>query len=142
CQRDLAIRCRERREVGVIGKDGGYATYLVCHSRYVHRVPENVTLAQAALVEPLAVVIKALRRLGASAVGEAKRCAVIGAGPIGRLAARVLSSRGHQVTVIDREIRRLESLDAAITTSTAMTGLDRFDWLVEATGDQAALAAL
>ena len=56
--------CRERREVGVIGQDGAYAAYLVTRARYVHRVPASVTLAQAALAEPLAVVIKGMRRLG------------------------------------------------------------------------------
>src|SRR6266852_737631 len=46
CQRDSAITCRERREVGVIGVDGGYASYLVTRARYAHKVPINVNLAQ------------------------------------------------------------------------------------------------
>jgi 2-desacetyl-2-hydroxyethyl bacteriochlorophyllide A dehydrogenase len=143
CQRDSAIRCRQRREVGVVGKDGGYATYLVTHSRYVHLVPDDVSLAQAALAEPLAVVMKALRRLGAVSSGATpRRCAVIGAGTIGHLTARVLALRGHDVTVIDREPGRLSVLNGGIRTSTAMADLDRFDWLVEATGDQAALRSL
>ncbi len=142
CQRDSAITCRERREVGVIGMDGGYATYLVTRARYAHKVPTDVTLAQAALAEPLAVVIKALRRLGAASPTLAtKRCAVIGAGTIGHLAARVLSLRGHDVTVFDREPARL-SLLTGIKTESSLTNLDKFDWLVEATGDQSALTAL
>ena len=39
CQRDSAITCRERREVGVMGVDGGYAEYLVTRARYAHKVP-------------------------------------------------------------------------------------------------------
>ena len=70
CDRDDAIQCRERREVGVMGHDGAYATYLITRARYVHRVPEPVTLAQAALTEPLAVVHKALRRLGSQPSGR------------------------------------------------------------------------
>jgi 2-desacetyl-2-hydroxyethyl bacteriochlorophyllide A dehydrogenase len=142
CQRDSAITCRERREVGVIGLDGGYASYLVTRARYAHKVPTNVTLAQAALAEPLAVVIKGLRRLGATASnGSPKRCAVIGAGTIGHLAARVLALRGHNVTVIDRETARL-SLLTGIATSETLANLERYDWLVEATGNQAALTSL
>ena len=143
CQRDSAITCRERREVGVIGVDGGYASYLVTRARYAHKVPASVSLAQAALAEPLAVVIKALHRLGASASGDTpKRCAVVGAGTIGHLAARVLSLRGHEVTVFDRETARLSLLTGVATTATSLDDLDQFEWLVEATGDQSALTSL
>lgn len=142
CQRDSAITCRERREVGVIGLDGGYASYLVTRARYAHKVPVNVTLAQAALAEPLAVVLKALRRLGASASTDTpKRCAVVGAGTIGHLTARVLSLRGHDVTVFDREAARL-SLLTGIATAQTLSNLEKYDWLVEATGDQSALTSL
>ena len=142
CQSDNAINCRERREVGVMGKDGGYAAYLVTHARYAHKVPANVSLAQAAIAEPLAVVIKALRRLGTSPHGVSKRCAVVGAGTIGHLMARVLHQRGHQVTVFDRDCSRLSLLNDIATVSTEFENLDQFDWLVEATGDQSALTIL
>ncbi len=142
CHRDSAITCRERREVGVIGLDGGYASYLVTRARYAHKVPINVSLAQAALAEPLAVVIKALKRLGASSSsGPPKRCAVVGAGTIGHLAARVLSLRGHEVTVFDREAARL-SLLTGIATAQTLANLEQYDWLVEATGDQSALTSM
>ena len=143
CQCDSAITCRERREVGVIGVDGGYASYLVTRARYAHKVPLSVSLAQAALAEPLAVVIKALRRLGSSSsTDEPKRCAVIGAGTIGHLAAKVLSLRGHEVTVFDRETARLSHISPVATTATSLANLDQFDWLVEATGDQSALTSV
>ena len=143
CQCDSAITCRERREVGVIGVDGGYASYLVTRARYAHKVPLSVSLAQAALAEPLAVVIKALRRLGSSSsADEPKRCAVVGAGTIGHLAAKVLSLRGHEVTVFDRETARLSHISPVATTATSLANLDQFDWLVEATGDQSALTSV
>ncbi len=142
CQRDSAITCRERREVGVIGLDGGYASYVVTRARYAHKVPINVSLAEAALTEPLAVVLKALKRLGASSSTDApKRCAVVGAGTIGHLAARVLSLRGHDVTVFDREAARLSLLPEMATAQT-LANLEQYDWLVEATGDQSALTSL
>lgn len=143
CARDEAIRCRERREVGVIGQDGACAEYLVTHRRYAHRVPEGVTLAQAALTEPLAVVLKSLRRLGSSQNGDRPRqCAVIGAGTIGHMATRVLALRGHSVTVFDRESERLALLDGAVSTSQSLEGIERFEWLIEATGSQEILSAL
>src|SRR5262245_23599596 len=122
CKRDSAITCKERREVGVIDVDGGYAEYLVTRARYAHKVPSEVNLAQAALTEPLAVVIKALRRLEASAPSHApRRCAVVGAGTIGHLAAKVLAFRGHEVTVFDREATRLTLLNGIVGTESALT---------------------
>lgn len=140
CARDEAIRCAERREVGVIGQDGAYAEYVVTRARYVHLVPEGVSQAQAALSEPLAVVIKGLRRLGSQPAGDTPRtCAVIGAGTIGQLAARVLALRGHAVTVFDRERIRLALLPDGIFGEQTLRELDRFEWIVEATGDQRVL---
>ena len=143
CLADNAIACPERREVGVIGIDGGYAAYLVTRARYAHKVPGEVSLAQAALAEPLAVVMKGLRRLGASSTAtRPRRCAVVGAGTIGHLATRVLAQRGHDVTVFDREAARLSLLSDVAATSTSLSQLDAFDWFVEATGDQALLTPL
>ncbi|HLG05716.1 MAG TPA: zinc-binding dehydrogenase, partial [Gemmatimonadales bacterium] len=110
-----------------------------------HRIPEALTLAQAALVEPMAVVLKGLRRLegaGGAQANAPRECAVIGGGTIGHLAARVLASRGHRVTVFDREPARLARLNGAAQTETALGGLDRFAWVVEATGDQTVLSTL
>ena len=143
CRRDSSITCRDRRELGVIGLDGGYAAYLVTRARHAHKLPDGVTLAQAALTEPLAVVIKGLRRLHASAsTTEPRRCAVVGAGAIGHLTARVLALRGHHVTVFDRNVARLALLSDVATTATSLEKLEQFDWLIEATGDQAALAGV
>lgn len=143
CKRDEAIRCKERREVGVIGQDGACATYMVTRARYVHRVPPDVSLAEAALAEPMAVVMKGLRRLGSLPEGDRpRRCAVVGAGTIGHLAARILAQRGHSVTVFDRQAERLASLRDAVATSQEMTDLGQHEWLVEATGSQEVLSQL
>ncbi len=136
CQRDEVIRCKDRREVGVIGQDGAFAAYLVTRARYVHKVPDGVSQAQAALAEPLAVVIKGLRRLGSSPQGDLRRrCAVIGAGAVGQLTARVLALRGHAVTVFDRERSRLALLGGAFDTAESLDSIAQFDWVVEATGN-------
>jgi threonine dehydrogenase-like Zn-dependent dehydrogenase len=58
---------------------------------------------------------------------------------IGQLAARVLHLRGHEVTVFDRDTNRLSLLGGRIMVSTELKDLGRFDWIVEATGDQTAL---
>jgi threonine dehydrogenase-like Zn-dependent dehydrogenase len=106
-------------------------------------VPAGVSLAQAALTEPLAVVIKALRRLGSKSEGDRpRRCCVIGAGTIGHLFARVLALRGHAVTVIDKDASRLAKLGGSVATTPTLDDIRSFDWIVEATGDQRVLATV
>jgi len=106
-------------------------------------VPEGVSLAEAALAEPLAVVIKGLRRLGSKPAGDPpRRCAVFGAGTNGHLAARVLTLRGHSVTVFDRQGERLALLGDVASTSPEISDLAEFEWLIEATGSQAVLSKL
>lgn len=140
CRKDEAIQCRDRQEVGVIGLDGACATYFVTRARYAHRVPEGVSMARAALTEPLAVVHKGLRRLDSTLRGsQPLRCLVAGAGTIGHLAAQVLARKGHEVTVVDPSPERLSVFCDPIRTSASLDDVGRCDWLVEATGKQSVL---
>lgn len=142
CAADNVIACAERKEMGVMGLNGGYAEFLVTRARYLHKLPLDVQLSEAALAEPCAVVIKGLRRLaGSTGTQNARRCAVIGAGTIGHLAAKVLALRGHEVTVFDKNPTKLGYLQDPIHRENALAGLERFDWIVEATGDQGLLSA-
>jgi 2-desacetyl-2-hydroxyethyl bacteriochlorophyllide A dehydrogenase len=145
CQSGFEIGCAERTEVGVIGRDGGYAEFMVTPRRFVHVVPDDVPLTKACLCEPLAVVLKALRRLESTVAASpnASQVGVVGAGSIGHLAARVLALRGRQVTVFDRDPGRLKYFEGSnICTETDLSRLDRFQVLVEATGDPDALTTL
>lgn len=145
CRAGRGIGCVERREVGVIGKDGGYAEFVIAPRKFIHRLPEGSDLRQAALCEPLAVVLKGLRRLESvlGAANGSMECAVIGAGTIGHLAARVLAARGHRVTVFDRDISRLKWFSGSqIETSQEMRDLASFQVFIEATGNSEALETL
>lgn len=145
CRRGDHVSCSDRRELGVLGLDGAYAEYVTVPGEFVHRVPRGISEPEAALAEPLAVVSKGLRRLIAAEGGSQRQgpVAVLGAGPIGHLAARVLSERGREVTAFDRDgnrRRRLSEEDGRIDTEEEIRGLDRFASVVEATGDSDVLA--
>ncbi len=143
CRDDNALYCADRREVGVMGQDGACAGYMVSRARYAHRIPADVSLAKAALVEPLAVVHKGLRRLGSARQGDKPlRCAVTGAGTLGHLAALVLKARGHSVVVFDTDTQRLAALRGAVETSTTLRNLGDFDWFIDASGKHKVVAPL
>lgn len=143
CAHGRAAECRDRWDLGSPGADGGFAEYLVTRARHALKIPEELTLREAALAEPVAIVIKGLRRLAGGALnGGGVRCAVIGADAVGHLAAKILRLRGCDVVVFDTAAARLECLKSVAETERELTGCDRFSLLVETTGDQRVLAAI
>jgi threonine dehydrogenase-like Zn-dependent dehydrogenase/glycosyltransferase involved in cell wall biosynthesis len=139
CRDGNPVACAQRREVGVMNHDGAYAEHVALPSDHVHRLAPDADLAAHALVEPLAVVHKALRRLGAFNGAGSGRTAVIGAGAIGSFAAQLLTRSGTVVTCFDRDPARLGALPAGIGRENEIAGLERFDAVVEATGSPDAL---
>ena len=128
-----------RKEVGVINHNGAYGQFMILPGNFVHQVPEGLSLKVAALAEPLAVVLRALRRIR-NRLFDGATIAVIGAGTIGNFCAQVLSLEGYSVTVFDTREDRLAFLKGKITeTANIIRGLDQFDFIIEATGSKPAL---
>lgn len=146
CRAERWVACERRAELGVIGLDGGYSEYVVVPGSAVHKAPEGLDLREACLCEPLAVVLKGLRRLERAWGGAgSKQCAVVGAGPIGHLCAQVLALRGHRVTVFDpsRERRELVAgAHPAISVEEALDDLSGYEAFIEATGNADALSVV
>jgi len=142
CRRDNPIGCDTRKELGVMKIDGGYADYVIVPRKFVHALPRDIDLKKAALCEPLAVVLKGLRRFGSAFATRPKaRYAIIGAGTIGHLTAKTLSLKGNDVTVFDHNADRLASLPQ-YKTETTLEKIDNFDVIVEATGNPDVLEAV
>jgi 2-desacetyl-2-hydroxyethyl bacteriochlorophyllide A dehydrogenase len=142
CKRQNWIACQSRTELGVIGHNGGYSELVVVPGHFVHRLPADFDLRMASLCEPMAVVLKGIRRLERTlqSASDSQRCAVVGAGPLGNLCAQTLALREHPVTVFDRNSRRLEYLsDLKISAANDLNQLHKYDVLVEVTGDPDAL---
>jgi threonine dehydrogenase-like Zn-dependent dehydrogenase len=121
------------RERGISGADGFMTELVVEDERYLVRVPK--ALAEVAvLVEPLSVAAKAavdldtiLRRYPWEPI--ALRALVLGAGPIGLLAAMMLRSRDMETFVYSRE--PAESDRAELVRSIGATYLSAGDFPVD-----------
>lgn len=83
--------------------DGAFATHVVIASDFAHDVPDTLDDDEAALVEPLAVALWAVRK---AAVGIGDRVLVSGAGPVGLLALQVARAAGAEVGVSDVSAER------------------------------------
>ncbi len=129
-----------RKEVGVINYNGAYSQFIVMPGDFVHKLPEeDLDSKTAALTEPLAVVLRAIRRTRERLTRESN-IAVIGAGPIGNLCAQVLSNEGYRVTVFDKNSDRLELLKNKVAeTHSSLNNLEKFNVIIEATGSRQVL---
>ncbi|MFE2638846.1 NAD(P)-dependent alcohol dehydrogenase [Streptomyces scopuliridis] len=122
--------------------DGTLAEHIVATGRAVHPLPDAIPLEAAALIEPLAIAVWAVRRAG---VEFGDRVLVTGAGPIGVLVMQVARAAGATEVIVtdvnDARLARALALGASAVINTAeqapdLTGIDR---LLECSAHPAAL---
>lgn len=117
CRAGYADHCTsgEYTERGIFGAHGFLTQRFVEHSDFLHRVPQSLRHV-GVLTEPLTIAEKGVRQFLAArrrlpwltdaddqAVMRGVRALVLGAGPVGLLAAMLLRSRGCTVAVYSRE---------------------------------------
>ena len=110
CRRGDINLCDRRQVLGVSCGDyrraGAFAEFVAVPSRILHRLPEDLPFAEAAMLEAVAVAIHAVNLAEISASTTAL---VIGAGTIGILTLQALRAAGcSRVLVTDVDAGRLE----------------------------------
>lgn len=96
--------CEDLKVLGV-QTQGGMAEYITHPAHLLNKVPNNIPLEYIPLAEPLTISLHGIHRLNVKA-GE--HVAIIGAGPIGLLAAFVANAYGAHPILIDMVEERLE----------------------------------
>jgi len=86
CRRGSKQSCVTHGQIGMT-KNGGFAEYVAAPAVSCHIVAEHVGLDEALMVEPASTVVRGIEHASPRASSTA---AVIGCGPIGLIAARVL----------------------------------------------------
>ncbi|MFE7835429.1 2,3-butanediol dehydrogenase [Streptomyces sp. NPDC057474] len=146
CPRCLAGEyniCRHFGFAGLMGH-GGLAEHATVPAYMLHRLPEEVPLEQAAVFEPAAVALHAVRRAG---IRPGETVAVLGLGPIGLLVTQLAALYGAgRIVAADRSPARRElalRLGAAETGAdlTDVLGGDGADVVFEAVGSEGTLRA-
>ena len=92
CRRGELTRCPALGALGLHG-DGGLAELCNAPARMCLPLPDAVPDDEAALTEPLAVAVRALRRGG---LRPGERVAVVGAGAVGLMAVQAACEFGSQ----------------------------------------------
>lgn len=108
CQKHLANLCENLQFI-----NGAYAEYIKIPERIVRQnlliLPDSVAFQEAALVEPLACVIRAAEETG---IEEGDTVVVIGVGPIGLMFVQVLKSMGARVIALGNRKTQLSMAGA------------------------------
>lgn len=104
CRRGVENLCDD-----LLFNNGAYAEYIRIPARIVelntYEIPPHIGYQDAALVEPLACVLRGLEETGARA-GDA--VAVVGLGPIGLMFVRLAKNLGARVIAVGRRLSQLE----------------------------------
>jgi len=99
--------------------------YFAIDARFVLKLPDDMSLDHAAMIEPVAVAVHAVYR-GGDVSG--KRALVLGAGPIGNLVAQVARASGaDKVMITDVSDYKLERAAACGIPSAVNTGREGLD---------------
>ncbi len=92
CLRGRYDLCPARQEVGSLrNKEGGYAEYILMPARHLYKVPPGLSLEEAALTEPAADAVYALKK---ARVAGANPVVILGDGPMGLLSLQAARAFG------------------------------------------------
>ena len=135
--------CLKRSVLGILSKDGTYASHVTLPVANLFPVPGNVSDEQAAFAEPLAAAFRIIEQ---DLIKETDRVALIGDGKLGLLIAMVVNSiKKQEFIVFGKHEDKLMMLPSEIDTSisnetTKIKYKDYFDVVIDACGSPNGLA--
>ena len=139
CRDGLGNHCAGRTVVGIAGRDGVFAEHVALPVANLHEVPPAVDDDHAVFVEPLAAAFQVLEQVE---VGG-RSVAVLGAGRLGQLVARVLAGAAGRLLLVGRHEPKLRlAARQGIETCLArdFQPARQFDVVADATGRADGLA--
>jgi L-iditol 2-dehydrogenase len=108
CERHMANLCENLQFI-----NGAYAEFIKIPASIVRQnlliLPEDVSFREAALVEPLACVLRAVEK---TEIEEGNTVVVIGMGPIGLMFVQVLKAQGAKVIALGNRSTQLAMANA------------------------------
>ncbi len=130
--------CAEKKSLGVT-VDGGFSEEIVVSSKFVLPVPNDLPDEKAILIEPLAVVVHALKKV---TIQKGNSVAVVGCGNEGLLAIALANYYGAVVTALDinpKKFGLVKQLGDVRTIQPEEIGDETFDVVIEAAGTKASI---
>ena len=104
CTAGRYTHCPNRTTLGIAGRDGAFADYLILPQANLYAVPDNVSDEMAVFAEPLAAACEILEQIQ---IAPTDRVVVLGDGKLGLLVAAVLRLTGADLTLVGRNRSKL-----------------------------------
>lgn len=107
CRSGRGNHCPNRTVLGILGRNGAFAEFLVLPEENLHLVPDAVSDEAAVFVEPLAAAFRIVEQIP---LESTRRVVVLGDGRLGNLCAQVLAEHVPQVIVVGKHDAKLQQL--------------------------------
>lgn len=150
CRTGREKHCQNRKVLGMHGRDGCFAEYMVLENDLLHIVPESLPSETAVFVEPLAAALEIPSQVHMKPFQNA---AVLGDGRLAYMCAQVLALSGADLTVIGKHTEKLEQFKQIANVrllseieeemdnqEAALSGESCYEVVVEATGSPSGIA--
>jgi threonine dehydrogenase-like Zn-dependent dehydrogenase len=134
CRAGRPTHCPGRTVLGIVGRDGAFATHLRIPVANLRAVPDGLHDEAAVFTEPRAAALEVQEQVR---VSSDDRVVVIGPGKLGHLVAQSLAPTGCDLVVAGRRPESLALLAARGIRAVLVEDLEprRADVVVECTGD-------
>ncbi|MCP4165729.1 MAG: zinc-dependent alcohol dehydrogenase family protein [Chloroflexi bacterium] len=128
CRNQQNNHCLNWEGVGIT-RPGAFAEYVTVPAQACYPLPEQLSDAQAAFVEPLSCVVHALNRLR---IWPGDEVLIFGAGPMGLVLVQALQHSGaSKVVVVEKQPERLALASELGATAAVMAGANQTESLRE-----------
>ena len=139
CSSGLSNHCRERTVLGIAGRDGAFAEYLILPQENLHVIDPKLTDQQSVFVEPLAAALQIVKQV---AIDKRWKIAVLGDGRLGLLVCQVLAMHNRSVMLVGKHPDKLLVADKRgirVSLVDEVVGRNDYDLLVDCTGSPTGL---
>lgn len=134
CKTGRPSHCTTRKVMGISGKDGCFAEYLVVRTDLLHPVPREIPSEVAVFTEPLAAALEILEQVH---IQPSTSVAVVGDGRLAFMIAQVVTLTGANLTIIGRHEEKLAMF--APFAKVAMNTEETFEVVIDAAGSPSGL---
>lgn len=141
CSAGDSRHCATRTVLGIKGRDGAHAEFLLLPAKNLLEVPPNISDEAAVFVEPLAAAYGITEQVE---IGRETSVAVVGDGKLGILCALCLRLVSENVQLIGKHPEKLKIAESADVEGIFVDEADKlnksFDVVVEASGSESGFA--